>query len=208
MSELLPSWEAWAGVCRLLGHLWLREPDAATLHELNQEPLRTHFLDAGGWLPPSLAPERVSQWTQRLAEEYCRLFIGPRGHRPAVQSVWQQEQFQAEPAAAMHAWWELLGWKPQPAGSQPPPDHLGLQWLTLGYLFSLCAMAQQRRPAFADEEELLHISARFVHRHLLWAEPLCRWVCEQAREPFYRHLASMSLRFLDHVKEQLAGDSP
>ncbi len=203
MSELLPSWEAWAGVCRLLGRLWLRELDAATLQELAEEPLRSCFLEAGGWLPESLPPSEVPSWVQRLAEEYCRLFVGPRGHRPPVQSIWEQEQFQSEPATGMQTWWELLSWQPEPQGVQVPPDHLGLQWLTLGYLCSLCAAAQQCDPPLANEEELVQMVAAFAQQHLGWIGPACRWVANQATEPFYRHLALMTGQFLAALLKQL-----
>ena len=201
--QVNPPWEAWAGVCRLLGRLWLRELNAPALQQLVQEPLRSHYVEAGGWLPQVESPQELEGWIAPLAEQYCRLFVGPRGHRPPVQSVWQQEQFQGPTAPAMQQWWQLLGWEPEPLGIHVPPDHLGLQWLTQGYLFSLCEQAQTR-PDSQATRELAEMSARFLQRHLLWATACYRWVAQQASEPFYRHLATMSERFTEQLARQLA----
>ncbi len=204
MSESLSVWDGWAWGCQLVGWLWLREVDADTWQELNEEPLRSLFLKAGGWLPDSFDPQQTSHWVQRLAEEYCRLFVGPRDHRPLVQSVWEQQQFQGDPAAQMLRWWNLLGWEPEVRGVQVPPDHLGLQWLTLGHFCSLYAEAKRRgSSSLGSEKELMQMMATFLCLHLAWFGPVCRWVDQQSTEPFYRKLALMTGRILIGLQNEV-----
>ena len=74
-----------SGLYRLLGRLWLREMDQDALRELGRPPLCDSFVNAGGVLPTNDDLEMIEQ----LAVDYCQLFVGPAGHLPPVQSVWQ-----------------------------------------------------------------------------------------------------------------------
>ena len=201
-EDLSKPWESWSGVCGLLGQLWLRELDEPTLRLLNQQPVRDLYLQVGGWLPPPLCEPSVDSWLEQLGEDYCRLFVGPRGHRPPVQSVWQQGTFEGQAAESMEQYWQLLGWKPKTIGPSVPADHLGLQWLTLAYGMNLCHLALQKGDP--SREELPRLVTAFYRDHVAWGLEPAQWVQERAQTEFYRHLGQVTAGFLQHLNESLA----
>ena len=71
-------------VYQLLARLWAEEP-GDLLTELSSEPLRSAWLQLGGVIPDHESEELRSA----LDEDYCRLFVGPKGHLPPIQPVWE-----------------------------------------------------------------------------------------------------------------------
>lgn len=180
---------ALSGIYRLLARLWLREGDRALLRELSSAPLRDVFCQAGGVLPTGSATEAE----ERLAVEFCQLFVGPAGHLPPFQSVWQTGQFQSPAATAMREFIDLSGYEQSRLPSGIMLDHLGVQLDVMGHLTQVCSAA-----ASEDEQAdvLLDMSRSYFFRHLTWPSPLLDAAESRARSEFYRSVARMTRDFL------------
>ena len=62
-------------ICGLLGRLWLREVDIATLKAMHEADFRGLYESLGGFVPTDIAADHVEE----LAISYCELLIGPKG---------------------------------------------------------------------------------------------------------------------------------
>ncbi len=71
---------------RLLASVFAREPDQPLLDQLIAR--RDELTDALGSDPLNdLASDNADDTIEALAVEYCRLFIGPKGHLAPVESI-------------------------------------------------------------------------------------------------------------------------
>ncbi len=172
------------GVYRLLGRLWQREADKQLLHHLRTPALRTS-LEAVGGVVPVPKPSTLN----RLAEDYCQLFIGPSGHLPPFQSVWQSGQFCGDALASMRSYVDIARYD---AGEDESGmlDHLGKQLDLMAHILESLAQVPGQRASCEDLPEA------YFHAHLTWPTPLLEAVNNRAQTPFYRSLASMTKSFL------------
>ncbi len=108
---------------------------------------------------------------ERLAEEYCRLFIGPRGHMPPVESVATGEgRLWGASTAAVCAFYQSVGLAPAEA-ARDLPDHIAME------LDCLAVLEETGRHAEA---------AVFAREHpLQWVPTLADHVVRRATLSFY-----------------------
>ena len=181
-----------ANLYRLLSRLWLREIDDALADDLNSDPIRSAFLDAGGTLP-STDPSAL----QTLAHDYCQIFIGPRDHLPPVQSVWVKGSFQGAPADSMHAYLDILGLDV----NESILDHLGNELRAMARIVeSIAAEADA-----TNRRTLERMAARFFCDHLAWCRPLTEQVTLKAKSEFYQSLGRVTGEFLAGESEHWSG---
>jgi TorA maturation chaperone TorD len=187
-----------SGVYRLLARLWLREVDEALWSALRQPPLSEFFTQAGG-LPPEAEVDE-------LAIDFCQLFLGPTGHLPPYQSVWERGQFQSPATSSMHAFADLIGYE---FGSQPHaamPDHLGVQLDVMASILEVVADAFaaedatdcDRAAAGNRIDTATEVATTFFQRHLAWPEPLFLAAEPRATTGFYRSVIALTREFLHH----------
>ena len=180
-----------SGVYRLLGRLWLREVDAPLLEQLSDGVLGEAFVAAGGVSPSLVTGETV----ESLAVDYCQLFLGPSGHFPPYQSVWEAGQFEGEAAKSVREFAEVVGY--DPAGVLPGGmvDHLGVQLDLMGHLLSGGVDAEDS--ADAEDNIIDEVSDAFYSAHLTWPDTLLSATRERAKTAFYRSMLTLTGEFLD-----------
>ena len=164
----------------LLGRLWLREVDTATMQALSSPSFWDLYESLGGFVPEDLGAESI----EKLAVEYCELLIGPKGHISPVQSVWAANQLQSGTSAAMNRFFELvLGYQAQSNLS----DHLGVQLDFAGVLLQ------------SDEEAAQGVLNLFAQQHLNWAYNFLDKVETQTDSDFYLGLARVTRSMIDSI---------
>lgn len=184
-----------SGTYRLLARLWLREVDGELLRELRSPRLCDSFVEAGGILPV----DEDEDWTiEQLAIDYCRLFVGPTGHLPPYQSVWQEGQFQGTITASMESFVRAVHYDRNASTRGIMWDHLGVQLDVMGHILDQFVT---RPPEPGRQGLLSELATAFFTRHLLWATELLEAVAERATTKFYRSTTKLTREFFDSEYE-------
>lgn len=95
-----------AGVYQLLAAFWEKEVDGALLNALRFGDLGDAYRAVGGVVP---LDADVAATLDDLRYDYCRLFIGPQGHTPPVQSVQEEGRFEGTAAGSIRHYQAILG---------------------------------------------------------------------------------------------------
>jgi len=190
-----------SGVYHLLSRIYLREVDAELLHLLRSTSVRQAFVQAGGVLPTVNHGDDESSVIDSLAMDYCRLFLGPSGHFPPYQSVWQEGQFQGSMAAQMQEFIDLLSDGPPQDFGGVMLDHFGVQLSLMGTIADRVVEANSG----ADGEMLVDVARVYFDLHLTWPHPFLESVGEHAQTDFYRSVAQMTQQFLLSEGQVLIG---
>lgn len=171
--------------------------------------------DAGG-VPQAAdgdaGPIRPVDWIAAAAEDFCHLWIGPSGHLPPYQSVWEQSELSGAASSSVRAYLEQLeqwslavprpsggaatesdvGWLLEPATQRlgrcriAEVDHLGAELLVMSDLLVCEATGAAPRGTAAD----------FFRAHLTWPGELLAFSLNRARTPFYRSVVAMTRQFV------------
>jgi len=198
-SRCIPNrgeWAAASGLYRLLARIWLSEVDRELLLALTGSQLKDVFQAAGGQLPAGAHERPIEPIIDQLASEYCRLFIGPRGHLPPYQSFWEAGEFQAEPAVAMIRFSKQVGYPTPDSGHQVMPDHLGRQLDLMGFLLQTIDGQAAASTTSASSVPLFRLTSQYFQNHLAWSGPLLLAVKQQTTCKFYQSICSLTNRFL------------
>lgn len=188
-----------SSVYLLLARLWAEEP-VELLEQLASEPLASAWQQLGG-----AAPEYDSQDARsKLEEDYCRLFVGPKGHLPPVQSVWMSGELDTEVTTSLREFDSVVGFD-EPWSFAIIPDHLGNELWAMGQILLKSQGLQQADRTVADD-----LASQFFVGHLEWAERFLKAVEDREGDRFYGTVASVTLRFLNDEAARLgvAKDSP
>ena len=176
-----------AGMYHLLARLWISEVDTALLQTLSTTDLHDSWTEAGGILPDGNGPETV----EILAADYCQLFIGPHGHLPPYQSVWQERILDGAAAASMRKYLAAVGYSEKRLPEGIMPDHLGVQ---LDFMAELLGRALEDSP---DRNLLMEIADNFVAQHLTWTRELTNAGERRAQTDFYQAMIRMTAEFFE-----------
>lgn len=206
-----------ARVYRLLGRAYLRPPDRPYLESV--AVWCTELLEQSSELPEEIRKalealraslsEPTEERTERLQEEYVRLFRGlsPRySPPPPYESVYREGKLWGEATAAVHRVYRQWGLAPdEQALGREPPDHLGLELQFLGYL---CTRAQDRGRTGTGEGDPLEAQQAFLEEHLDWVETLYEHVRAFDPDPFYEALLALTRTWLALHREHLQASNP
>ena len=169
---------------RLFASIFYREADEPLLREIEHRQCELEGVLDGNSLD-GLDTGRPEKAVEELAAEYCRLFIGPRGHMPPVESVALGEgRYWGDSTVAVSAFYRSFDIAlPEDFGTVP--DHLSVE-------LDFAAMLEAR----GRREE----AKAFAREHLLrWLPTLIRHIDKRARLVFYRVWAKGLLGFLDQL---------
>ena len=183
-ESMVADLKAISRVYHLLSRLLISEVDVENL-KLCQSPLRESFIEIGGWLPSSLDSRTVEE----LSHDFCQLFIGPSGHFPPYQSVWQYGQFQSQTIVSMEKYCNIARFTP--SASHLMLDHLGVQMEWMGHVL---AQVSSRSPT--DRETIVEFANAFSNDHLQWPESMLCAAEETALTTFYRSNLKLIRQFL------------
>ena len=194
LSQFNAEIAATASVYRLLARLWMRETDLPLLQALTAAPLRDTFITAGGVLPDSIDRATIDE----LAIDYCRLLIGPTGHLPPYQSVWQSGQLQSQTVTSMQTFIEITGYQPPAESNLTLPDHLAVQLDLAGHIAEQFQHTDRYTPDFAMLDDLRRT---YFVTHLQWSSEFLHAVASRSDTAFYKSLASLTESFLQQEAE-------
>ena len=184
-------------VYQLLARLWTEEP-GDLLTELSSEPLRSAWLQLGGVIPDHESAELRSA----LDEDYCRLFVGPKGHLPPIQSVWEGGELDTAVTTSLREFDSIIGFE-LPWSFAVVDDHLGNELWAMGQLLHKADGLSPGQSSIADD-----LAGAFFKGHLSWTEPLLDAVVGREGEQFYGTLATITRQFLgdEAVRFRVAAD--
>lgn len=172
-------------VYELLARLWAQEPDGV-LEQISEEPLSSAWRGLGG-----IVPDFTSDTVRAsLEEEYCRLFIGPSGHLPPIQSVWMSGELDKGVRASLNDFDSVVDFAP-PWKFITMPDHLGNELWAMAQILRKSVGLSNTDFRIADD-----LARQFFIGHLSWAEPLLNAAIDRERDGFYGTVASITLNFL------------
>ena len=186
-------WEAIGSVYRLISRLLISEVDADFLSILNRIPQRDAFIELGGVLPKSNDSDTIDD----LAADYCRLIIGPSGHFPPYQSVWEHGQFQSQTIESMQSYSGIVRYTPSEAVGQMMLDHLGIQLDLMAHILTQIPTVSSA----SDRESVIEIASAFSIDHLQWADSMLSAASDKAQTDFYQSAMKLIAQFLDSEKE-------
>ena len=187
--DRLPSGEEVRRIYRMLGRLWSREVDDSLLRALLSHPIRDSLVAAGLMLPASC----TDVVREELAVEYCRLFVGPSGHLPLFQSVWQSGRYNGPAVRSMEQFIEMMHYEPADYAAGLMVDHLGVQLDVAGHLLSQLASSEQALETVASTREIFSC---YLSSHLLWSIDLLESAAHRATSGFYRSAVQLTRNFL------------
>ena len=183
MSETEPA-DNRGTVYRLLALLWAQELTRPTQQLLSSNPVRETWLSLGGTDPLPLE-KRLDE----LSEQFCRLFIGPVGHQPPIQSVWADGELQSEVSARLNEFAACCDY--ESPWSDLLPDHLANELQLMGLILEKVGLEDEpeRVDAAAD------LAASFYESHVRWAVEFTDRVAT-LDDGFYGRLAGITANFL------------
>ena len=173
-------------VYQLLALLWAQELTGYSLQLLEKGGIRESWTSLGGADPSSLAG-RLDQ----LAEDYCRLFVGPTGHLPLIQSVWTDGELQSDVVSSLTEFAAVCGFESPWSGLLP--DHLANELQIMGQILEGSALEADAAGIEASDS----CAAAMFGNHLAWAMPLLNRITERDSGGFYGTLATVTQSFLE-----------
>lgn len=193
MTALTPQPILRAAVYRLLSQLWGEELSQRTVESLNDPDVRNMWMILGGSDPRQLASQ-----LDHLAEDYCRLFVGPVGHLPPIQSVWTVGELQSSVVGQLTEFSRICNYN----SSWPEllPDHLANELQLMAVMLQKTTMESEQTKA----ELANSLTTAFFNQHLAWTSRLVRQIQTNDANGFYGHLAALTQSFLDEEAANLA----
>ena len=191
-ESMVADFEAISCVYRLLSRLLIAEVDIDFLGS-HPSSLRESFAQIGGWLPTSVDAQTIEE----LSGDYCQLFVGPSGHFPPYQSVWQDGQFQGDSTVSMEKYCKIARFTPSGIAERLMLDHLGIQMKLMGHILEQISTVGSP----TDRESIVEFAGCFSNAHLQWPEPMLRSAEEASQTLFYQSNLKLIRRFLGSEAE-------
>ena len=184
-----------AFVYRLLARLWAEEP-RDLLTDLASEPLGSAWQQLGGVIPDHESQEVRAT----IDEDYCRLFVGPTGHLPPIQSVWTSGELDTEVTASLREFDAIIGFD-LPWSFAMIDDHLGNELWAMSQILLKSDGLPPDQLSVADD-----LLAAFFTGHLSWTAALIEAVVDREGDRFYGTVAAITRQFLkdEAVRFQIA----
>jgi TorA maturation chaperone TorD len=184
------SWEApaKADLCALLSRLFASELNIELYHRL-----RASLTPTFSWFEPALLELPEAETLERLAVEYCRLFVGPQALCPPYASAQRGEAMLGGRARTDLEAFMAANSVPVTAAAWriASPDHIAVELGVLAYCYA--------------ENFSTAVMREFLRHHLLpWAPSFLADVQSCARYRLYDMAARLALAFL-HEEESDVG---
>ncbi len=166
------------GILKLLAELWAREVTADSVLLTNADVSREWQQLTG------MLPGKIESMIDLLAEEFCRLFVGPKDHLVPLQSVWLTGDLQNSVVTNLSEFSALCGYR----SGWPDllPDHLANELMILATIL-------EKGGLHTDQPDVVReIVLSFYQRHLEWAIPFLERVVSRDQNGFYRSVATVT----------------
>jgi TorA maturation chaperone TorD len=135
-----------------------------------------------------------------IDEDYCRLFVGPTGHLPPIQSVWTSGELDTEVTASLREFDAIIGFD-LPWSFAMIDDHLGNELWAMSQILLKSDGLPPDQLSVADD-----LLAAFFTGHLSWTAALIEAVVDREGDRFYGTVAAITRQFLkdEAVRFQIA----
>lgn len=203
-KELADSARARSDIYGLLATVFREEPTEAFIKELRGPRFSGVFSDMEVDLGAEFYSGPETEVRDSLVLEFTELFIGPRGHISAHESVFVETDRGAgglwgAKTVEVKNFIESTGlsYESQYTGI---PDHISVE------LELMQKLAELESDKWKDEdrksaEYCQSVQIMFLQQHLLvWLPALCDAVVKQAKLPFYRAMAELTDSFMEYEK--------
>ena len=151
--------------------------------------------------------------TQRLCEEYTRVFVGPGPHVSPYASVYfdGEGQLWGESTSRVKRFIETMGLSFEDHWGGIP-DHIAIELEVMQRLTGLeaelwaqCVKAPEEAEGHSRLDRCLELEEQFLRDHLgTWAARFCDHVLERTVSPLYRKVASLTKSIVFRDLEQVA----
>lgn len=173
-----------SNVYAFLSRLWLREIDLQWLGELeSNRAFRDAYTQLGGMIPGESELEE-------LAADYCRIFVGPKGHVVPIQSVWESQQLQTATSSSVEQFAKLVGFDLESIGDGALADHLGVELAIMGHTVGQISVDASAASTVSE------VCAAFFRQHLDWTPRMLTAAAPLAEDGFYGAVIKMTQEFL------------
>lgn len=182
-----------ANVYFLLARLWSHEIDAPTLQQLVADQVAEAYIETGGWLPT--ASEINESLIDSLAIDFCRCFLGPKGHLPPHQSVVVSSRFQGDCCDSIKEYAKLIDPPSLFTEQQRMVDHAAFLLTMMGKLH----LDLQASIDLADDEAFRAIEdtrTEFFQQHVFWLIEYCVAATKRTQSDFFGGLFTVTEAFL------------
>ncbi len=195
-----------SGLYGFLAAVFRAEPTAALLGEIRKAAFEGALKAVGVDLVDSLSRDSDKKLLDDLAVEYTRLFIGPGNHVAPYAAVYlggEGASLWGRETAWVKTFIEDSGFDYK-ADFHDLPDHIAVE---LEFMREITARQAQALDK-GDEEKALDLRSReneFLTKHLArWVPKFRAKIASNARLPFYREMAALTMDFILSEAEEMA----
>lgn len=194
--------KARSSIYRFISSLFLTEPSPEVIREIRDKKALKTFRDLGIDFGVELN-QGEEALAEKLAVEYTRLFIGPKGHFPPYESVHSSEggTLWGDSTVEVSNFYRRCGYELAPEHSIP--DHIGIELELMQHLLEMEAKSLREGDS-ALASRYVALQKEFLENHLVkWGPGFCRKIEEAAEHPFYRGLARLTRQYITAEYEGL-----
>jgi TorA maturation chaperone TorD len=136
-------------------------------------------------------PRQLISQLDRLTEDYCRLFVGPVGHLPPIQSVWTAGELQSSVVGQLTEFVRICRYNsPWP---ELLPDHLANELQLMAVILEKASLESNA----TNTQLACSMTDAYFRQHLTWTGRLLERVQSIDGDGFYGNLAGLTQSFLD-----------
>ena len=173
MAETL----ARAGIYEMLSRVVLTEFDSQTLTLFQSVNWQTALERLAIQVPASTCDD-----LERLAIDYCHIFVGPRDFCPPYQSVWETGEMQGLVVDSMKEFLQIV----KPRTKLQIQDHAGMQLEMMAFILQNDHM----------NHECEGLAASFFERHISWIETMLQKASQCAETILYQSILEAGAEFI------------
>ncbi len=192
----------------VLSSVFSQEPDKSFIKHLLEDKALRRLLAGGGMWDEKFWARSPQEISKDLAVEYTRLFIGPKGHIPPFESIYnfregESRQIWGTVTVEIKKIIEASGlsFKNDYEGI---PDHIGIE---LEYMQKLVKKEAELWEKNENNSQLLKTiqqEKKFIEEHLdNWIPEFCQKVKQAAKLDFYKNFAEVTRDFINLEKEEM-----
>lgn len=207
-KELADSAKSRSEVYGLLATIFREEPTGALIKELRGSRLSGVFSEMEVELGDKFYNDPESEVVEELLLEFTRLFIGPEHHISAHESVFTQMDGSAgglwgARTVEVKKFIETTGLD-YGTGFNGIPDHVSVELEFMQKLTEWEADKWMQEDS-KSAEYCLSVQRMFLEQHLLcWIPQLCDEIMAQAKLPFYREMADLTMSYMEFERQSIA----
>ena len=191
----------------LLATIFRKEPTEALIKELRDPRLAGVFQELGVDLGEVLKDIPEHEVVESLSIEFTRLFIGPKDHISAHESIFTQldggmSALWGTTTVAVKSFIETTGldYRQEFTGI---PDHISVE-LEFMHKLALWEAEKWEQKDSMSAEYCQSIQRMFLEQHLsCWLPNFCAEVVNKTSLPFYRNMAELTQNFMQFEQQSI-----